>query len=126
MEEYWNMFLNWLGAQQKLQPRMAPPAGERYADSSRMYSDSPFFTNSMKYNNGESIGVIQNTPYTTIPAHITRQIIDNDTIYREKPDQKRFRLRGFPKERTASNRDKNRKEYDILKRRFDTAWGLAK
>ena len=104
----------------------APRAEDRYANSYRIYNDDPYFTTSMKYKGADAMGVKQYTPYSIIPAVITRVIMsDNDTIYRETPDQKRFKLRRFPKTRTASSKDKNKKEYKILQRRFNTAWKYA-
>lgn len=104
----------------------APKAKDRYANSQRLYSDNAFFGSNSKYQDGQTTGVVQNTPYSIIPAIITQQIIGNDTIYRETPDQKRFRLRGFPVTRTASNTDSNRQEYETMRNRFNTAWGIAK
>ena len=104
----------------------APKAEVRYANSQRLYNEDPYFRYSTKYQNGENTGVVQNTPYSTIPAIITQQIIGNDTIYRETPDQKRFRLRGFPVTRTASSTDDNKQEYRTMQNRFNTAWGIAK
>ena len=104
----------------------APKAKDRYANSQRLYSDNAFFGSNSKYQDGQTTGVVQNTPYSIIPAIITQQIIGNDTIYRETPDQKRFRLRGFPITRTASNTDSNRQEYETMRNRFNTAWGIAK
>lgn len=105
---------------------IAPKAKDRYANSQRLYSDNSFFGSNSKYQDGQTTGVVQNTPYSIIPAIITQQIIGNDTIYRETPDQKRFRLRGFPVTRTASNTDSNRQEYETMRNRFNTAWGIAK
>ena len=104
----------------------APKAEVRYANSRRIYPDNLMFKYNQTYLNGTTRGVIQNTPYTTIPAYITQQVIGNDTIYRETPDQKRFRLRGFPITRQASSTDQDRNNYDKMKNRFYTAWGIAK
>ena len=126
MEEYWDMLLNWLGMGQGGLPT-APRAEDRYANSRRVYNDDPYVQHSIKFNGSNTTGVIQNTPYSILPAIITRSIgSGGDTLYAETPEQKRFRLRGVPKRRKASSRDKNKKEYETLKRRFNTAWSLAK
>ena len=125
MEEYWNQFLNWLGfvSQQQQQPRIAPRAEDRFANSRRYYEGDDVF-NAIIYP-GSNRGVMQDTAWNYRPAWIMRNINNGDTLYVEKPEQKR----GFNKDavrRQARSKDKNRKEYNILKRRFNTAWNLAK
>lgn len=123
MGEYWNLFLDWLnqiGAQNTL--RTAPSVEERYANSIRNSNDR------YGWYNAESVQ--QNIPTSTLmniqrPAKMYRYIpSEGDTVYTEYPDiNKRF---GYIKPRTASTKRRRGKEYDILKRRFNAAWKLAK
>lgn len=113
-------------AQQGTKLPTAPKAEDRYANSIRLYANSPRFKYDIRYQDGQTTGVVQDTPYTTLPAIITQQVVGNDTVYRETPDQKRFSLRGFPVTRTATNTDSNRQEFETMRRRFNTAWGVAK
>ena len=126
MGEYWNQFLQWLGfvGQQQQQSRIAPRVEDRFANSYRYYEGDNVF-NTLKYP-GSNRGVMQDAAWNYRPAWIMRNIDNNgDTLYVENPEQKRGFNRST-KRRSASNRDKNRKEYDILKRRFNTAWNIAK
>lgn len=104
----------------------APKAEDRYKNSYKLSED--FFNNRIKYlGTKKNKGVIQVVPYSTVPAYITESISDlGDTIYRESPEYQRFRLRRAPVVRTASNRGNDLNEYETLKRRFNTAWNLAK
>lgn len=127
MEDFFSYFWNWLKRNQSdKKVRMAPPAEKRYAKSKKLYPNDPYFENDIRYKNGENYGVLEEVPYMEkTPSMFTKQVFDNDTIYKETPGQKRFSLRGFPKTREASYRNKRGNEYEILKRRFNTAWGLA-
>lgn len=124
MEEYWNQFLQWLGlvGQQQQQPRIAPRAEDRYANSYRHYPGDDVFDPMIP---GTKHSVIQDTTWRYRPAWIMRNINDGDTVYTENPEQKR-RISHQAVKRRASSKDKNRSEYNILKRRFNTAWKLAK
>ena len=131
MEEYWNLFLNWLNSlgelnqQRNIMP-LAPRAEDRYANSFRINSDDPWFSNNINYNqNSEKAGVFQEAPYSMSPAYITREIQRDDTLYRESPEYKKASF-VIAKKRTATNKDKNKNEYNTLKKRFNTAWKLAK
>ena len=127
MDEYWNLFLEWLGANKgkKILPT-APKAKDRYKNSYRVYPDNPYFQHRIKYLGGEGRGVIQDTPYSIMPATIERLVSGNDTTYFETPERKRFTLRGPGVTRTASNRDVDLEDYYRMQDRFNTAWGLAR
>ena len=56
------------------------------------------------------------------PAQIKQDVQGTDTTYTEYPRHSKF-VKGVP--RTASSSDVDRSEYNILKKRFDTAWGNA-
>ena len=67
-------------------------------------------------------------------AKIQRQVLfrhypnDNDTIYREVPEHSKYRIypiKTYVQPRQAFSYAKN-PEYEVLKRRFNTAWNLAK
>ena len=62
------------------------------------------------------------------PAEIYRYSPEpGDTVYVEKPTRADSKY-GLIKrsERRASTKNRRGKEYDVLKRRFETAWNLAK
>ena len=63
-----------------------------------------------------------------LPAHILRYIpINGDTTYVELPEAQSYMFMPTARyERSASFKNPKGEEYNILKRRFNTAWGLAK
>ena len=121
MEEYWNQFLSWLNSMANPQVRLAPPVSERFANSYRAYPDDPVFDETIP---GVKRSVITNPRNWWRPGYIMQNVNDGDTVYTEKPPQKMGFNRN--KKRTASNRDKNRREYKTMERRFNDAWQIAK
>lgn len=128
----------------------APKAEDRYKNGYKYGSHLTVWSN------GDGIdtrGVVSNNKiqYGRFPAVIQREIRENsnnianqDTTYYEAPDFVSFPSALFQtlnpiqqstvpalikpkvKIRKASSKDKNKKEYEILKRRFNTAWNIAK
>ena len=75
-------------------------------------------------------GVRANNPLYSSPGEITREILYSpstnqpvDTTYREYPTAL---LPVKIQTRVASSNDQDRKEYEILKRRFNTAWRVSR
>ena len=105
----------------------APKAEDRYKNGFRKTNGDPYVDHKIKFSGSNVKAVIADTPYNIIPAAITQQITkDGDTIYTETPEYKRFSFRLFPVKRNASFLNPKGNEYEILKRRFNTAWNLAK
>lgn len=130
--------------------KIAPKAEDRYKNGYKYGSHLTVWSN------GDGIdtrGVASNNKiyYGRFPAVIQREIRENsnnitdqDTTYYEVPDFVSFPSALFQtlnpiqqstvpalikpkvKIRKASSKDKNKEEYEILKRRFNTAWNLAK
>ena len=127
----------------------APKAEDRYKNG---YKHKGFTT---LWHNGDGIETAtvladNKIQFGKFPAVIQRTIYTNssnpekqDTIYKERPEFRQFpilfqerdpmRQHEIPsilqpkvKIRQASSKDKNRSEYEILRRRFNTAWNLAK
>lgn len=121
MEEWYNNFLSWLDNIMNPPTRIAPRAEDRYANSYRAYPDDPVFDPAIP---GIKHSVITDPRSWWRPGWIMQNIDNGDTTYTENPQQKM----GFNRtiRRSASSKDKNKKEYNILKRRFNTAWKIAK
>ena len=121
MEEYWNQFLSWLNSISNPQVRIAPLVKDRYANSYRVYPEDDYAWDSTVP--GEKKGVVTNPRNWWRPGFIMQHVNNGDTTYTEKPEQKM----GFnrTRKRIISNRDKNRREYEIMRRRFNEAWNIA-
>ena len=109
----------------------AQKAEERYKNSKKYTNGDGIIDADIKYSQQPTIRIFQETPYSTIPASITRTINSPiDTSYIEVPPIQRFSrlglFRPWPVERKVSTLNPNGKEYEILKRRFNTALNLAK
>lgn len=103
----------------------APKAEDRYANSTAIPN--------AKYGWYPAQKVVQNTKSGLmgggmLPASITRYIQSpGDTVYTELPEaQSRMFRPTIRYERSASTKNPKGQEYNILKRRFNTAWNLAK
>ena len=96
----------------------AEPASKRYANA-RYYADP---VDGWKYENGPSLyseGYVQNdAPFYKNPARIWRVVAPGDTTYYELPPA----VKGVKRvPRRANNNDpKNKQEYQILKKRFNS------
>ena len=127
----------------------APKAEDRYKNGYKYGSHLTLWSNGDGINRS---GVISNNKiqYGRFPAIIQRDIRENssdilnqDTTYYEVPSFTAFPIlfqtpnpleqskipaliKPKVKIRQASSKDKNRSEYETLKRRFNTAWNLAK
>ena len=120
MDEYWNNFLNWLNNIVNPPIRIAPRVQDRYANSYRAYSDDDVFDPTIP---GEKRSVLTKKQPWWRQGFIMQNINDGDTTYTERPNQKM----GFNRNRIrkASSKDKDRREYEILRRRFNDAWRIA-
>jgi hypothetical protein len=137
MGDFWDQLMYWLSTNQTSNKQLLPRAEraeDRYANSERYFGEQPG-----KYILGSwpTQGVRQN--YTgpvgdlmfrsdVMPAEIYRYIPEQgDTVYVEKPTRSDSKY-GLIQRRSRKASTKNPKgnEYNILKRRFDTAWRLAK
>lgn len=129
MEDFLYNILYWLSGQQgrALRPLpTAPSVEDRYKDATLYQNGQDFVDYDIRYQRYPTERVMQNAPYSRIPAHITQSIQGpGDTLYVEVPEQSRFRFRGLPKERSASTKNKKGNEYSILSRRFKAAKKLA-
>ena len=124
MEDFFENFWNWL-VNKNQKKRIAPLAKDRYKNSKKL--EDSYFRDDIKYQSGNNSGVKEDVPYLQrTPSIITRQAFDNDTIYRETPGHERFALIGMPVIREASYKNPKGDEYEILKRRLNTAWNLAR
>ena len=91
----------------------------------------PHFVWDSKFDPKKDIrGVRANNPLYSEPGEIMREILYSpstnqpvDTTYREYPTAL---LPVKIQTRVASSNDQDRKEYEILKRRFNTAWNVSK
>lgn len=106
--------------------KYAPRTDWRYSNGTRIDD----YSNNVNYANNSStrgvVGTGLNYLDYTYPSIVETVIAPGDTMYIETPEQKRFSLRGAPIKRTASTKNPNGNEYNILKRRFNEAWNLAK
>lgn len=128
---------------------IAPKAEDRYKNG---YKHKEFLTLWRNGDGAETATVLADNKirFGKFPATIQRTIYTNsnnpekqDTIYKERPEFRQFPilfqehnpmyqheipfvLQPKIKIRQASSKDKNRNEYETLKRRFNTAWNLAK
>ena len=111
--------------------RVAPKAEVRYANSKKYTNGDGIVDANINYQNPTRV-VYQDAPYLKyVPASISEVIAaPGDTIYTETPEVQRFArfglFRPIPRKRSASTLHPNGQEYEILKRRFNTAWNLAK
>lgn len=109
----------------------APPAEKRFAKSKGYTNGDGIVDSNINFQNPTKV-VYQDSPYLKyVPASISQVIgAPGDTIYTETPEVERFArfglFRPIPVKRTASTLNPNGQEYDILKRRFNTAWNISK
>ena len=119
MGDFFEYFWNWV-KNNNPNNRIAPPAEKRYANSTkgkRRYAwyDADYVKQDKK------AGVMGSSH----PAEILRYVQNpGDTAYVEIPDDDP-RYLSMRKERRASTKYPRGNEYEILKRRFNTAWNLA-
>lgn len=129
----------------------APPAEERYAGGKRVINSGKEFNDSVSIR-----GVEAKSPWYKYPAQIMERIVHssidpayNDTVYAERPSsfrlvngtiraagnnyyfgkKQRYSLPifgGFLHNNYDASTPEEQQEYDTLKRRFNTAWGVAK
>ena len=106
----------------------APKAEDRFKNGKRYTTGDEHVDNQIKYLGKQTRLVVAGQPYMQfVPATISESVSNKgDTTYIEIPEQKRFAIRWLPKERKANSLDKDRTEYEILKRRFNTAWNISK
>lgn len=129
----------------------APPAEQRYAGGKRVINSGKEFNDSVSIR-----GVEAQSPWYKYPAQIIERIVHssvdpafNDTVYAERPSfiipmngvvratgnnyyfgkKQRYSLPvfgGFVHSNYNASTPGEQQEYDTLKRRFNTAWGVAK
>lgn len=106
--------------------KYAPRTDWRYKNGTRVTD----YSNDVKYANNRStrgvVGTGLNYWDYAYPSIVETVIAPGDTMYVETPEYERFSLRGNPVRRTASTKNPKGNEYNVLKRRFNEAWDLAK
>lgn len=137
MGDFLNQFLYWLSMNQSENKQLLPRAEraeDRYADSERFTGRVPgkywfddYNTEGVRQNYNGPVGPFM-FKSDAMPAEIYRYIPEEgDTVYVEKPTRSDSKYGLIQrKRRKASTKKPKGDEYDILKRRFNTAWNLAK
>lgn len=125
MGDFFEYFWNWIKSNNP-NNRIAPPAEKRYANSTK--GKRRYAGNEADYVKQSSNAGIMGSAH---PAEILRYLDERgDTVYVETPDDNpsagRHPYISIRKPRRASSRNKFDNEYDILKRRFNTAYNLAR